>query len=80
LDPYIHGAKLVAIGLGIGLALGVGAAVLLSAADLLFGVSPLDPWAFAGTTFLLAGVALVSMLLPTRRAIRLDPMVALRHE
>jgi predicted permease len=75
-----QGAKLVVIGLGIGLALGVGAAVLLSAADLLFGVSPLDPWAFAGTTFLLAGVALVSMLLPARRAIRLDPMVALRHE
>jgi macrolide transport system ATP-binding/permease protein len=75
-----QGAKLVAVGLGIGLALGAGAAILLSAADLLFGVSPLDPWAFAGTTVLLAVVALVSMLVPALRALRVDPMVALRYE
>jgi predicted permease len=75
-----QGAKLVAIGLGIGLVLGAGAAILLSAADLLFGISPLDPWAFASTAFVLAAVALVSMLLPARRAMRVDPMVALRYE
>ncbi len=75
-----QGAKLVVIGLGIGLVLGAGAAILLSAADLLFGISPLDPWAFGGTTFVLAAVALVSMLLPVRRAMRVDPMVALRYE
>jgi macrolide transport system ATP-binding/permease protein len=75
-----QGVKLVGIGLGIGLALGAGAAILLSAADLLFGVSPLDPWAFAGTTLLLAAIALVSMLVPARRAMRVDPMVALRYE
>jgi predicted permease len=75
-----QGAKFVAIGLGIGLVLGAGTAILLSAADLLFGIRPLDPWAFGGTTFVLAAVALVSMLLPVRRAMRVDPMVALRYE
>jgi predicted permease len=75
-----QGVRLVAIGLGIGLVLGAGAAVLLSAADLLFGISPLDPWAFAGTTLLLAAIALISMLVPARRAMRVDPIVALRYE
>jgi predicted permease len=75
-----QGVKLVAIGLGIGLALGAGAAILLSAADLLFGVSPMDPWAFAGTTLLLVAIAIVSMFVPARRAMRVDPMVALRYE
>jgi predicted permease len=75
-----QGVKLVAIGLGIGLPLGACAAILLSAADLLFGISPLDPWAFAGTTLLLAATALVSMLVPARRAMRVDPIVALRYE
>jgi predicted permease len=75
-----QGAKLVVIGLGIGLVLGAGAAILLSAADLLFGISPLDPWAFGGTTFVLGVVAFVSVLLPVRRAMRVDPMVALRYE
>jgi putative ABC transport system permease protein len=75
-----QGVKFVAIGLGIGLVLGAATAVLLSAADLLFGISPLDPWSFASAVFVLAAVAFVCMLLPARRAMRVDPMVALRYE
>ncbi|HEY1526521.1 MAG TPA: ABC transporter permease [Candidatus Angelobacter sp.] len=73
-------ARVVAIGLVIGLALAAGSAVLLSAADLLFGVSPLDPLAFLGTTILLAAVAFFSMLIPAWRPARVDPMIALRRE
>jgi putative ABC transport system permease protein len=72
-------AKAVVIGLVIGLALAVGAAVLLSTADLLFGVSLFDPWAFLGTPILLLAVALSSMLVSAWRPSRVDPMIALRR-
>ena len=72
-------------GLGLtaaGLALGVlGAAgftrVLRSQ---LYGVGPFDPLSFALTALLLVAVALLASYLPARRATRVDPMVALRHE
>jgi len=54
--------------------------MLLSAADLLFGVSPLDPLAFLGTAILLAAVAFFSMLIPAWRPARVDPMIALRRD
>jgi putative ABC transport system permease protein len=73
-------ARVVAIGMLIGIALAAGSAVLLSAADLLFGVGPLDPLAFLGTTILLATVAFFSMLIPAWRPARVDPMMALRRE
>lgn len=73
-------ARTVAIGLVVGLVLAAGAAVLLSAGDLLFGVSPLDPFAFLGTTTLLAAVAFFSMLIPALRPARVDPMIALRRD
>ena len=72
---------------GLGLALagaGVGllCALIVSRlmAGLLFGVEPTDPVTFAGVALLLIGVALLACYIPARRAVRVDPLVALRHE
>ncbi len=75
-----HGVKLVAIGLVAGLALAAGSAVLLASNGLLFGLSPIDPAVFLGTASLLFCSAVSSMLFPALRAIRVDPVVALRYE
>ena len=72
------GAKLAFAGIAVGI---VGAAALTRVmASLLFEVTPTDPATFALTTLLLAIVALAACYIPARRAMRVDPMVALRHE
>ncbi len=73
-----NGMFLTVVGMAIGLPLALGIAYALS--SLLFGVKAADPFAFVGLPLLLAVVATVACYLPARRAVRLDPLAALRYE
>ena len=66
----------------IGLLVGVPSALAASrlVGHMLFDVSPNDPATLVGVGLLLAAVACIAGYIPARRAMRVDPMVALRHE
>jgi predicted permease len=73
-----HGARMALIGVAIGLGAALGLTRLM--ANQLFGVSAHDPLTFAGVAMLLIVVAVGACYIPARRAMRVDPMIALRCE
>jgi ABC-type antimicrobial peptide transport system permease subunit len=73
-----QGAKMALMGVAIGIAAALGLTRLM--ANELFGVSAHDPLTFVTVAILLTLVALLACYLPARRAVRVDPTVALRYE
>jgi putative ABC transport system permease protein len=73
-----EGGKIALVGIGIGVATALALTRLMS--SLLFGVSATDPETFLYVAVLLALIAMAACCIPARRATRVDPMVALRHE
>ena len=73
-----QGMVLAVIGLGLGLVIAFGATRLVAA--LLYGVNPSDPSVFVSVTLVLALAAFAACYLPARRALKIDPVIALRFE
>jgi predicted permease len=73
-----HGARMALLGVTIGIGAALGLTRLM--ANQLFGVSAHDPLTFAGVGILLMIVAVLACYIPARRAMRVDPIIALRYE
>jgi putative ABC transport system permease protein len=73
-----QGAKLLIAGVFLGWMVAFSLARVM--AGLLFGVRASDPWTFAGVSALLAAVTIAACVLPAQRAMKVDPMEALRYE
>jgi putative ABC transport system permease protein len=73
-----EGSKLVAVGFVLGI---IAAASLQKAvANQIYGVRPFDPVVLLGVMVVIGAIALLACAVPARRAMRVDPMVALRYE
>ena len=75
-----QGARMAVGGVAIGLVASAGLTRLLAKESLLFGVSATDPLTFAGVAIGLTVVAMAACWIPARRAMRVDPIIALRYE
>lgn len=73
-----HGMRLALVGVAVGLAGALALARTVSA--MLFEVTPFDPASYAATAAVLVGVAALACYVPARRAMRVDPIIALRYE
>ena len=73
-----QGARMALVGVAIGIVAAMGLTRLM--ANQLFGVSPHDPITFVGVAVLLIIVAVAACYIPARRAMRVDPIIALRYE
>ena len=72
------GVRLAILGIAVGIAVGLALTQLMT--DLLYGVRATDPVTFGVVTVILGAVSLLACCIPARRAMKVDPIVALRHE
>jgi putative ABC transport system permease protein len=75
---FSHGLRLFAIGAVLGLTAALGLSRAMG--HLLYGISASDPLSFVTVTLVLGMVTLLACYIPARRAMRVDPLVALRYE
>jgi predicted permease len=72
------GAQMIAVGIGLGLIGALGVTRLMQ--SVLYGVRPTDPLTYIGVALLLCTIAMFACYVPARRAMKVDPMEALRHQ
>jgi ABC-type antimicrobial peptide transport system permease subunit len=77
-DVLLQGGRSALIGIAIGVVLSTGLAQLLK--GLLFGVNPFDPLTYLMVAVFLAAICLVASFVPARRAVGVDPLIALRAD